>query len=110
MAAAADGPGHVAILGAGPIGLDAALAFLDDGWSVTVYEAAASVAANVLAWSHIRLFTPWSMNISARMRTHLGAAGIADPGPADYCPTGAEFAEQYPPGQRARRRWDPGPG
>jgi len=94
VTAAADGPGHVAILGAGPIGLDAALAFLDDGWSVTGYEAAASVAANVLAWSHIRLFTPWSMNISARMRTHLDAAGIAQPGPADYCPTGAEFAEQ----------------
>jgi len=90
----ADGPGHVAVLGAGPIGLDAALAFLDDGWSVTVYEAAASVAANVLAWSHIRLFTPWSMNISARMRAHLDAAGITSPGPDDYCPTGAEFADQ----------------
>jgi hypothetical protein len=94
VAAAADGLGHVAILGAGPIGLDAALAFLDDGWSVTVYEAAASVAANVLAWSHIRLFTPWSMNISARMRAHLDAAGTAEPGPADYCPTGVEFVEQ----------------
>ncbi len=84
----------MAVLGAGPIGLDAALAFLDIGWSVTVYEAAASVAANVAAWSHIRLFTPWSMNTSARMCTRLGAAGVAQPGPAEYCPTGAEFAEQ----------------
>lgn len=94
MTTVTDGPGHVAILGAGPIGLDAALAFLDGGWPVTVYEAAGSVAANVLAWSHIRLFTPWSMNISARMRAHLDAAGVAQPGPDDYCPTGAEFAEQ----------------
>ncbi|MGH3821398.1 MAG: FAD-dependent oxidoreductase, partial [Pseudonocardiaceae bacterium] len=93
MSAAADGRGHVAILGAGPIGLDAALAFLDNGWSATVYEAA-SVAANVTAWSHIRLFTPWSMNISARMLAHLAAAGVAPPGPAEYCPTGAEFADQ----------------
>lgn len=94
MTAVTERPGHVAILGAGPIGLDAALAFLDDGWSVTVYEAGTSVAANVAAWSHIRLFTPWSMNTSARMRAHLEAAGFAHPGPAGYCPTGAEFAGQ----------------
>ncbi len=94
MTAVAAGPGHVAILGAGPIGLDAALAFLDNGWSATVYESAASVAANVTAWSHLRLFTPWSMNVSARMLAHLHAAGVAPPGPAEYCPTGAEFTEQ----------------
>jgi hypothetical protein len=87
-------PGHVAILGAGPIGLDAALACLDNGWLCTVYESAASVAANVTAWSHIRLFTPWSMNVSARMLAHLQAAGVRPPGPAEHCPTGAEFAEQ----------------
>ncbi|MGH3853176.1 MAG: hypothetical protein ACRDR6_06690 [Pseudonocardiaceae bacterium] len=94
MSAVADRPGQVAILGAGPIGLDAALAFLDKGWSVTVYEAAASVAANVTAWSHIRLFTPWSMTVSARMLAHLHAAGIAPPGPAEYCPTGGELVER----------------
>ncbi|MGH3774996.1 MAG: hypothetical protein ACRDRR_04555 [Pseudonocardiaceae bacterium] len=88
------GPGRVAILGAGPIGLDAALACLDNGWPCTVYESAASVAANVTAWSHIRLFTPWSMNVSPRMLAHLNAAGIGPPGPAEHCPTGGEFAEQ----------------
>ncbi|MGH3875136.1 MAG: FAD-dependent oxidoreductase [Pseudonocardiaceae bacterium] len=87
-------PGQVAILGAGPIGLNAALACLDNGWPCTVYESAASVAANVTAWRHIRLFTPWSMNVSPRMRAHLQAAGVALPGPADHCPTGAELAEQ----------------
>ncbi len=88
------GPGHVAILGAGPIGLDAALACLDKGWPCTVYESAASVAANVTAWSHIRLFTPWSMNVSARMLAYLHAAGVQPPGPTEHCPTGAEFAKQ----------------
>ncbi|MGH3973574.1 MAG: hypothetical protein ACRDS9_09630 [Pseudonocardiaceae bacterium] len=88
------GPSHVAILGAGPIGLDAALACLDNGWPCTVYESAASVAANVDAWSHIRLFTPWSMNVSTRMDAHLRAAGVKPPGPAEHCPTGAEFVEQ----------------
>jgi hypothetical protein len=90
----AEGPGHVAVLGAGPIGLDAALAFLDNGWSAAVYESAAAVAANVAMWSHIRLFTPWSMNISARMLAHLDAAGIASPACVEYCPTGGEFADQ----------------
>jgi 2-polyprenyl-6-methoxyphenol hydroxylase-like FAD-dependent oxidoreductase len=94
VTAVANGPGHVAILGAGPVGVDAALAFLDNGWSATVYEAAAAVAANVAAWSHIRLFTPWSMNASTRMLAHLDAAGIAPPGPADHSPTGGELAEQ----------------
>jgi hypothetical protein len=94
VTAVADGPGRVAILGAGPIGIDAALAFLDNGWSATVYESAASVAANVTSWSHIRLFTPWSMNMSTRMLAHLHAAGNTPPGPAEYCPTGGEFAEQ----------------
>ncbi|MGH3688220.1 MAG: FAD-dependent oxidoreductase [Pseudonocardiaceae bacterium] len=94
MTAVAGGPGHVAILGAGPVGLDAALAFLDNGWSATLYESAASVAANVTAWRHIRLFTPWSMNASTRMLAHLQAAGITPPGPAEYCPTGGELAEQ----------------
>ncbi|MFZ0875805.1 MAG: hypothetical protein WAN20_14960, partial [Pseudonocardiaceae bacterium] len=88
MTAVADGPGRVAILGAGPIGVDAALAFLDNGWSATVYESAATVAANVTSWGHIRLFTPWSMNMSTRMLAHLHAAGITPPGPAEYCPTG----------------------
>ena len=94
MRALVERRGEVAILGAGPIGLDAALAFLAEGWSVTLYEAAASVAANVAAWSHIRLFTPWSMNTSARMRARLDAAGVPRPGPPEYCPTGAEFAAQ----------------
>lgn len=94
MTAVANGSCHVAILGAGPIGLDAALAFLDNGWSATVYESAATVAANVTAWSHVRLFTPWSMNVSPRMLAHLDAAGVAPPGPAEYCPTGGEFVDQ----------------
>ena len=89
-----DGPGRVAILGAGPIGLDAALACLDNGWPCTVYESAASVAANVTAWSHIRLVTPWSMNMSSRMIAHLQAAGVHPPGPAEHCPTGGELTEQ----------------
>ncbi|MGR8009498.1 hypothetical protein [Streptomyces hypolithicus] len=81
---------HVAILGAGPIGLDAALACADAGWPFTVYEAGNTVAAHVRAWRHVRLFTPWKLNISHRMRTHLTQAGHPLPAHAD-CPTGAEL-------------------
>ena len=84
-------PGRVGILGAGPTGLDAALACVEAGWACTVYESAASVGGNVRAWGHVRMFTPWSMNLSRRMRVHLDAAGIAVPAGADY-PTGHELA------------------
>ncbi|MGH8909510.1 MAG: flavoprotein [Egibacteraceae bacterium] len=83
---------RVAILGAGPIGLDAALAALDRGWPFTVYEAAPTVGGAVREWGHVRMFTPWDMNVSPRMRAHLAAQGGAVPsGPS--CPTGARFAE-----------------
>ncbi|MDJ0463854.1 hypothetical protein [Streptomyces sp. H27-C3] len=78
---------HVAILGAGPVGLDAALACADAGWPFTVYEAGDTVAAHVRDWGHARLFTPWDLNVSRRMRTHLPHAPA---GPE--CPTGAELA------------------
>ncbi|MFE0642044.1 hypothetical protein ACFW2Y_10620 [Streptomyces sp. NPDC058877] len=77
---------HVAILGAGPVGLDAALACADAGWPFTVYEAADTVAAHVRDWGHVRLFTPWDLNVSRRMRAHLPHAPTGD-----ACPTGNEL-------------------
>ncbi len=86
-------PGTVAIIGAGPIGLDAALAAYDRGWPFTLYEAGASVGAHVREWGHVRLFTPWDLNVSDRMRAHLEQAGVEVPtGPE--CPTGAELVER----------------
>jgi hypothetical protein len=79
---------RIAILGAGPTGLEAALAAAEAGWPFTLYEAAPTVAGNVRAWGHVRLFTPWEMNVSPRMRRHLEAPG----GPE--CPTGNDLAER----------------
>ena len=84
---------HIAILGSGPTGLEAALAAAESGFPFTVYEAAPEVAGNVRAWGHIRLFTPWELNVSPRMRKHLAAAGIEPPDGAE-CPTGHELAEK----------------
>ena len=81
---------RVAILGAGPVGLDAALAAADAGWPYTVYEMAGQVGGNVRRWAHVRLFTPWSMIVSERMARHLRAAGLRPPEDDDRCPTGAE--------------------
>ncbi len=86
------GQPHIAILGAGPIGLDAALCALDEGFTVTLYEAAAHVAGNVRRWGHVRLFTPWEMNLSQRMRQHLAALGVTLPERGAIL-TGAEFCD-----------------
>src|SRR3954454_7738605 len=79
---------RIAILGSGPTGLEAALAAADAGNPFTVFEAAPAVAGNVRAWGHVRLFTPWEMNVSPRMRRHLKAPS----GPE--CPTGNDLAER----------------
>jgi NADPH-dependent 2,4-dienoyl-CoA reductase/sulfur reductase-like enzyme len=81
---------QLAILGAGPIGLEAALAALDHGLDFTVYEAASEPAANVADWGHVRLFTPWDLDVSARQRRHLAAAGLEVPEGGE-CPTGEEL-------------------
>jgi NADPH-dependent 2,4-dienoyl-CoA reductase/sulfur reductase-like enzyme len=66
---------RVAILGAGPTGLEAALAAAEAGFPFTVYEAAPEPGGNVRTWGHVRLFTPWDLDVSPRMRRHLAAAG-----------------------------------
>ncbi|HET9690464.1 MAG TPA: NAD(P)-binding protein [Acidimicrobiales bacterium] len=77
---------HVAVIGAGPVGIDAALAAHERGWDVVVYERASRVAGNVRDWAHVRMFTPWAIDVSPRMV----AAVAAPPG---GCPSGADFAD-----------------
>lgn len=85
--------GHIAILGAGPTGLEAALATHEHGYSFTLYESAPCVAGHVHGWRHVRLFTPWKMNMSARMRRALDRQGSAIP-PLEECPTGGELMDR----------------
>lgn len=88
---------HIAILGSGPTGLEAALAAAESGFPFTVYEAAPEAAGNVRAWGHVRLFTPWELNVSPRMRKHLAEAGVEPPDGArspNDCPTGQELVEK----------------
>lgn len=51
-------PRSVALLGAGPVGLDAALACADAGLPYTLYEAGPTVTTHVRDWAHVRLTSP----------------------------------------------------
>lgn len=83
---------RIAIVGAGPIGLDAALAAAEAGFPFTLYEASSRAGGNVRSWGHVRLFTPWSLNVSPRARAALAVAGITVPA-GEECPTGRELAD-----------------
>ena len=80
-------PPTIAILGAGPVGLDAALAASEAGYPFTIYEVGEAVGTHIRSWAHVRMFSPWSMNLSKRMTARLGDP----PGPEGECPTGASF-------------------
>lgn len=84
---------HVAILGAGPIGLDAALAAAEAGVPFTVFEQAEAAGASVARWGHVRLFSPWDLDVSPRQRRALEAAGAEVPA-GSACPTGRELVDR----------------
>jgi thioredoxin reductase len=52
---------RVAVLGAGPIGLEAAALARRQGWAVAVYERG-RVGENLERWGFLRLFSPFGMN------------------------------------------------
>jgi thioredoxin reductase len=86
---------RIAILGAGPIGLEAALQATYLGYPVTVYDRG-DVAEFVSQWGQVRLFTPFGMNT-----TPLGLEVIRKehpqhelPGPNDLI-TGHEYRDAY---------------
>src|SRR5690349_7681471 len=92
---AVDTPARIAILGAGPVGLEAALYARFLGYDVDLYERG-RVAEHLQQWGHVCLFTPWSANVSP-----LGVQALAaqDPNwrPAadDALLTGRELVERY---------------
>jgi thioredoxin reductase len=82
---------RIAIIGAGPIGLEAALYARLRDFEVVVLEKG-TVAANVRSWGHVRLFSPFEINSSEWGRGALPASGLPA---ADSLLTGARFFEQY---------------
>lgn len=92
---AIDTPARIAVLGAGPVGLEAALYARYLGYEVAVYERG-RVAEHLLRFAHVRLFTPWRMNVSPLGLAALAAqeAGWQAP-PDDQLLTARELAEAY---------------
>src|SRR5258708_35878085 len=67
----------VAVIGAGPVGLAAAAHLIERGVAVKVYEAAPTVGANLRDWGHVRIFTPWELNVDTAARALLERRGGA---------------------------------
>jgi thioredoxin reductase len=88
-------PARIAILGAGPIGLEAALYARYLGYDVDLYERGA-IAENVRRWGHVRMFTPFGMNRSTLGLAALKAQDDRWQPPADDAQlTGRQYAESY---------------
>ncbi len=84
----------VAIIGAGPVGLAAAAELAFRGIPAIVLEAGAQVGTQMLAWGHVRMFSPWQYNISRAARLLLEPTGWRMPAP-ETIPTGREVVERY---------------
>lgn len=86
---------RVAILGAGPIGLEAGLYAKTLGLPFSIYERG-RVGEHVLRWGHVRLFTPFGMNATLLGRQAISKAKPHQEFPADdACILGREHAAQY---------------
>lgn len=84
---------RIAIIGAGPIGIEAALAASDRGHQVKVFEKGEAGEA-VCSWGHTRMFTPFEMNASPRGLARVKAAGRRLPQP-EVLLSGKAYAEEY---------------
>lgn len=89
-------PPRVVVIGAGPMGLAAALGAIERGCETTVLERD-EVGASLRTWGPTRFFTPLRMNLSSAMRAVAG--DILPDG--DELLTGPQFADIL--GELARR-------
>jgi hypothetical protein len=79
--AKSDAP-RIAVLGGGPIGLEAALYARSLNLPVTVYERG-RIGEHLRRWGHVRLFSPFGMNVTSLGRTALLADKPRHDFPAD---------------------------
>ena len=81
---------RVVVVGAGPMGLGAALGAAARGFDVTVLEAG-EVGDALSRWGTTRFFTPLGMNLPAWLRAQLPSLSLP---PDDALLTGPELAER----------------
>jgi thioredoxin reductase len=86
---------RLAILGAGPVGLEAALYARALGFPVTVYERG-RVGEHLQRWGHVRLFSSFAMNATPLGRAAAQSAKPGQPLPGDNeLLTGKEHVARY---------------
>ena len=84
----------VAVIGAGPVGLAAAAHLLARGLDPLVLEAGDAVGASIRRWGHVRVFSPWELDVDPAAAALLADHGWKHP-PSDGYPTGDEIVERY---------------
>lgn len=84
----------VVVVGAGPIGLAVAANLAERGVRFEAFEMGDAVGSSVREWSHVRLFSPWRLNIDPSARRLLERSGWRAPDPDDH-PTGGELVQRY---------------
>jgi len=86
---------RIAVIGAGPIGLEMALGAALRGLDVEVFEKSASCAGHVQSYHFVRLFSPWKLNYTKAGLEALEKLGVSAPADEEGFPTGQEFFEEY---------------
>jgi len=88
-------PPRIAVLGAGPIGLEAALYAKTLKLPVTIYERG-RIGEHLQRWGHVRLFSPFGMNVTPLGRATIKTDFPKHEFPADGdCITGREHITAY---------------
>jgi thioredoxin reductase len=85
---------HVVVVGAGPVGLTAAAHLALRDLPFTVVEAGRAVGASIRQWGHVRLFSPWAMDIDPDAAMLLRQTGWTPP-PEGAHPTGHDLVDRY---------------
>jgi thioredoxin reductase len=86
---------RIAVIGGGPIGLEAALAARLDRFSVKVYERG-KIGEHLQRWGHVRLFSPFSMNCTDAGREAILAEHPSHSFPEENaCITGRQHLATY---------------
>lgn len=86
---------RLAIIGAGPIGLEMAIHALNRGLEVDVFERSESIAGHVRSYGFVRLFSPWRINMTDEGMKAVETLPAPLPADMEAFPTGNELLEQY---------------
>lgn len=86
-------PEQIIIIGAGPIGIEAALYAKNLGYKFLVLERK-EAAHNIRQWKHVTFFSPFGMNYSAPGKKILAGQGLSLPSDELYL-TGEEYLNRY---------------